>query len=465
MDTAEHDLLLSGLGEHIAAATGLVFPRERWPDLMRGIEAISGDYRFKNRYDCIAWLLSEKLNQTQIHVLAKHLTIGETYFFRDAAIFELLQTQILPQLIAARRPEKQLRIWSAGCSTGEEAYSIAIMLQRTIPDWQSWNISILGTDLNAQALQKAEAGIYSEWSFRRPPPWLQEAYFSKTQDGRYQLASHVRRMVSFSYLNLTEETYPSHVTQTEAVDIIFCRNVLMYLKPGIANSVSKKFARALRPDGWLCVGAAETSLISNADFDMVHLNEAILHQKSQNATYSITQQPADEMAAPRMRHSGHHPITTRPPAQQSSSRHQRNNAAAMRLMVRMLANRGDLTQARLWCEKAVASDKLNPEIHYLLATILQEQGQMEEAVLALKKTLYLDQDFVLAHFALGNLFRQQAKRKAAEKHFDIVLRLLNSYSQDDVLAEPDGMTAGRLRETVQSFVTAGKEQHEKAFRA
>src|SRR5512138_1766052 len=172
---------LSTLSDLITRKLGIHFPQKRWNDLERRIQQAVVDFGFDDVDSCVTWLLSTKLLPEQVTVLARHLTIGETYFFRETSSFEQLEQRILPELIAARRGRDQrLRIWSAGCSSGEEPYSIAILLTRLLPDLREWHITILATDLNQAALAKAARGIYGDWSFRGAPPWLKQRYFTKT---------------------------------------------------------------------------------------------------------------------------------------------------------------------------------------------------------------------------------------------------------------------------------------------
>ena len=242
------------LSEFLAQQMGLHFPAERWPDLARGIDAAALEFRFPDAASCIQWLLSAPLSRSQVEILSSHLTVGETYFFREPQVFDVLQTHILPALIQSRRQSGQhLRLWSAGCASGEEAYSLAILLQRLLPDFRQWNISILATDINPHALQKAAAGIYGDWSFRNAPPWLREGYFRAIPGGRYEIAPAVRDMVTFSYLNLAADVYPSLLNNTNAMDIIFCRNVLMYFSPQRAQQVIHNLYRCLVDGGWLIV--------------------------------------------------------------------------------------------------------------------------------------------------------------------------------------------------------------------
>jgi chemotaxis protein methyltransferase CheR len=493
-------VLLPRLSELLARQMGLHFPPERWVDLLRGITAAARDFHFPDADTCMQWLLSAPLTQSQIETLASHLTIGETYFFREKEAFDALREHILPALIEARRQSgKHLRIWSAGCSTGEEAYSIAILVQRLIPDYKTWNITILGTDLNPHALRKAAAGVYSDWSFRNPPSWLRSEYFRPTGDGRYEIIPQIREMVTFSYLNLVEDFYPSLSTNTNAMDFIFCRNVLMYFKPQLAAMIVSKHHQTLVDDGWLIVNPSEASPSMFGQFAIADFPGVVLYRKTMDGTAPgmalnkettisetipgqgrLTQLDVVGVAvAPLLKMKSHLPAPSIKAHAKSSALqspvHQNalplylqghyaaakeattrllasypHDANAMSLMVRIHANLGELPVALQWSERAIAAERMNPVGHYLRAAILQEQGLADEAVQSLKRTLYLDQDFVLAHFALGNLCRQQGKQQEAEKHFANALLLLNVCPQDTVLPESDGLTAGRLMEIIQT---------------
>lgn len=238
------------LAEWITFHMGLHMPRERLPDLKRRLLSAAREFHFDSIEPFVSWLLSTKLTQRQIETLASHLTVGETYFFRETASLEALEKYILPELIESRRSTRSLRVWSAGCATGEEPYTIAIMLSRLIPDISKWQVTLLATDINARSLERASQGIYREWSFRGDFQWLKDQYFTRTLDGRYRISEKIRKMVTFNYLNLATDTYPSLYNNTNAMDIIFCRNVLMYLEPSLAKRVVGRFYRALIDEGW-----------------------------------------------------------------------------------------------------------------------------------------------------------------------------------------------------------------------
>jgi len=246
------------LSNLIAERMGLHFPRERWDDLQRGLAGAAQEFGFADAGACVSWLMSAPRTQAQIEVLASHLTVGETYFYRDTKTLEALAQNILPDLIRARRGrEQRLRFWSAACCSGEEPYSLAILLHRLLPDLADWRVTITATDINPRFLHKAVAGKYGEWSFRNDPPWLKARYFDRTADGRYTIVPEIRKMVTFAHLNLVEDVYPSLATDTNAMDIIFCRNVMMYFTPPQRNKLLGKLHHALVDGGWLAVSPAK----------------------------------------------------------------------------------------------------------------------------------------------------------------------------------------------------------------
>jgi len=281
LGSAISDIVLAQISELIAERIGLHFPKERWRDLERGIAAASREFGFKDIESCHHWLLSAPLSRTQIEILASYLTIGETYFFREKKSFEMLEKHVLPELIHLRRKDKKsLRIWSAACATGEEPYSIAIVLSRMIPDIRDWNITILATDINPRFLDKAIKGIYTKWSFRDTPHWVKENYFIPTEDGHFRLLPSIKKMATFSYQNLGENSYPSLLNNTNAMDIIFCRNVLMYFSHNFSRKVIQKLYHSLLDKGWLIVSPCETSHLLFPQFDALNFPDVIFYRKT-----------------------------------------------------------------------------------------------------------------------------------------------------------------------------------------
>lgn len=449
--------LLTPLSQFLAARMGLHFPRERWGELARGLEAAAEEFGFEDAESCGEWLLGAPLNRRQVEILAGNLTIGETYFFREKKSFEILEREILPELIRARRGGAQrLRIWSAGCCTGEEPYSIAMALRLALPDFSKWAVTLLATDINPHFLRKAADGIYGDWSFRSMPARMKERFFHKCACGRWQIAREIREMVTFGYLNLADDVYPSLLNNTNAMDVIFCRNVLMYFTPEAAARVIDGFHHALVDGGWLLVGPSELPQVHGSPFTAVSFPGAIIHRKEPR---QVPEKPV-EVPPPA---AVSEPPTPMPPAPydravamyelgryDEAAKILLEGAAdkadphADALLARAYANQGRLAEGLAACEKAIAADKLHAAYHYLRATILQEQGAVDEAVPALKRALYLDPRFVLAHFALGNLAHMRGAHDEAHKHFSNALQLLRLEPPERALPESDGITAGRL---------------------
>jgi chemotaxis protein methyltransferase CheR len=476
--------LLSQLSKSVADQAGLYFPRERWTDLERGIRSAARKFGCPDVESCIRELLSAPLTKKQIGILAGELTVGETYFFREKRSFEILSEQILPEIMRVRQgSERRLRIWSAGCCTGEEPYSIAILLDRVLSDLRQWHVTLLATDVNPHFLEKAAEGVFSEWSFRDSPSWLKENYFKQIDKNRFEIAPKIKERVTFAYLNLAEDVYPCLTNNTNAMDLIFCRNVLMYFNPEGTRRVVHNFHRSLVDMGWLLVSPTETSSELFCEFSSVYFQDAILYRKGEKQSPVLPVPfpmeapgldfiPAGSLPVP-LPPSSVEPqaVETGPTLYEEASalfEHGNYVEAAgklkkdimfsespenLALLARICANLGELTEARSWVEKAVGADKLNAGLHYLRAMILQEQGANEEGVAALKRALYLDPDFVLAHFALGNLALRQKNFKEADKHFTNVLGLLADYQFNEVLSQSDGLAAGRLKEMVVSAMS------------
>ena len=464
MTDSPSDSQLSMLSGFIATTLGLYFPPGRWPDLERQTRLAAKEFGFGGFGPFLAWLGSAPLTPAQLETLASHLSIAETYFWREPQAFEALRDQILPDLIRGRGPgEHKLRIWSAGCATGEEPYSIAIALRQALPDLKDWDVSLLATDLNPRNLRQAAIGKYGEWSFRNAPPGFREKHFFLTGDGKYEIRPEIREMVTFSTLNLVAGGFPSPLNDTHAMDLIFCRNVLMYFLPETAQAVGQRFYEALTEGGWLMVSASELSQQLFPQFVSVSYPGVIVYRRVPAAAGN---QAVPAAIQPLPDPSPWKPAKKRPaPAPRRS--HQRGPAQEPRLPgetgphpmaaqdVQTLADQGNLAQALAACEQAIHHDKLNPGLYFLSGSIFQELNREAEAVVALKRALYLDPNFAMAHFGLGNLALRQDQPELARKHFVNALTVLEPLGQEASVSETEGLTAGRLREIIRDTLHKG----------
>lgn len=238
--------------------SGLDFPPSRQADLEQVLGHTLRRSGLRDADALFALLTDGARAEPILQATIASLTVGETYFFRHQPQFHALERHILPELIARRRPTRQLRLWSAGCATGEEPYSLAILLERLLPDLADWNILLLATDLNPHALAKAQHGCYGEWSFRHVPAEIKSNYFV-ARGAEFEIHPRLRSRVTFARLNLVEEVFPSFHTQTCGLDLILCRNVLIYFRDEMVRRVAGRFYQSLAEDGWLVVGHAEAS--------------------------------------------------------------------------------------------------------------------------------------------------------------------------------------------------------------
>ncbi len=206
------------------------------------------------------------------------ITNKESYFFRDKGQFKLLKQTILPELIRNNQKIKTLRICSAGCSTGQEPYSVAILIRELIPDWDSWQIDIIGLDINRESLNQAQRAVYNTWSFRQVEEEIKQRYF-KNLGGYYQLNEEIKRLVRFRQFNLVRDEMPNAEMGLKDMDLIICRNVFIYFTETAINKVVTKFYNTLKPNGYLITGHAELSNNQVKAFHTKIFPESVVYQR------------------------------------------------------------------------------------------------------------------------------------------------------------------------------------------
>lgn len=210
----------------------------------------------------------------ELEEIVELLTTNETYFFREEYQLKAFSEEILPEIIKERTGSKRLRIWSAGCSTGEEAYTIAILLCES-SELNDWNVEIFANDISRKVIQRARKGVYGKSSFRSIGDAFHSKYF-RSQGGNYIVSDELRSLVSFGQLNLLDDEMLQLIGR---VDVIFCRNVLIYFDKSARLRVLRTFYDKLNGHGYLLLGHSESLMNVSTDFELVHLKNDLVYRK------------------------------------------------------------------------------------------------------------------------------------------------------------------------------------------
>jgi chemotaxis protein methyltransferase CheR len=370
------------------------------------------------------------------------VTVNETCFFRDPSQFRLLRQHILPTLLAERgsRQTRTVRIWSAGCSTGEEAYSIALMLSEMglLSQPAAWTFEIVGTDLNTEVLETARRAVYSARALRNVEGALVRRYFRPV--GRtFCLNDEIARAVRFEYANLADMRTPRRSAPGQ--DIVFCKNVTIYFQPEMTRRLVGQLHDALAEGGFLLLGHSESLWQMDEGFALVEREGAFCYRRTSPRVHAarrrVLQSPGPEAA----------PILPSRPSGPPSGEYDRCLAAfraedwtqaealldalihsspafvpARLLLGGVYAHRGRYDEAFVQAEQALRLSDLEPRAHLLIGMIAARRGRPEEAVQALRRALYLDDSLALAHFWLGNLYRDRGDTGRARVEYENVVR-------------------------------------------
>jgi chemotaxis protein methyltransferase CheR len=413
--------------------------------------------------------LEAAIATTEPAALAQELTVGETYFFRNSEQFDALAEIVVPQRMQAKGTAKTLRILSAGCASGEEAYSIAILLREAIPD-PSWSIAVRAVDINPVALENAIRARYSSWALRATPPDVRQKWFRA--DGRELILDEAARLgVRFEERNLADED--EALWQSQSFDVIFCRNVIMYFAPEQARSLLTRIARALRPGGYLFLGHAEILRGLSDEFHLRHTHGTFYYQRMEgtgcavarpafgvpgitsardsianggDAWVEMIRAASDRVTALVSAPKSARPVEAGPPPPVDLAavfdllRRERfiEGLALLRelppasardpdvllLTATLLAHSGQRRAAEETCRSLLLIDDLNAGAHYVFALCREAAGDQAGAAEHDRVAAYLDSAFAMPRLHLGLLARRAGKRDAARRELSQALILL-----------------------------------------
>jgi len=440
------DSTYPALKQYVLEHTGLDYYAPRDEDFATRLGRRLAALHLKS---CADYLRRLREDSIEIDALVGELTIGETYFFRQIEHFDLLRTVILPDLLRTNRETRELRIWSAGCATGAEPYSVAILLAQDFAGaLDDWRVTILGADINPDFLAQARAGRFSRWALRDVPENILATWF--VRDGKqWILHPAIRDAVSFRYHNLTDDrSHPS--PDGLPFDLILCRNVMIYFSADRIRRLGARFHELLRPGGWLLPGHAEYGLDAFPQFTLFREAAATVYRRipPPDAPAALEFEPAlPEIGLPPV------PSVFSPPA--ATTPHRLTEDADV---ARILADTGHWDDAAAVCERILERDSLNPTAHFTLALVLAHRGLADEAVKQLRSAIYVDNDFALAWYHLGAMLQSAGDLHGARKAFLNVCELLNDLQPDTPVAHGDGIQADELRELARMHHDLARER-------
>ena len=250
MNNADFDHLCKLLKER----SGLVLTRDKTYLLESRLLPLARKWGFKS-LDELASALRTRRDNEQIREVVEAMTTNESFFFRDIKPFDQFKSLVLPYLLTSRASVKSIRIWSAACSSGQEPYSLAMLLSENQEKLRGWRVEIVATDISNDILDKAKAGYYSQFEVQRGLPIQLLMKYFQQQGDRWQITQTLKKMVDYRFFNLLDEP-----TALGRFDVIFCRNVLIYFDQPTKSKVLDRLAKQMAPDGFLYLGGAETVL-------------------------------------------------------------------------------------------------------------------------------------------------------------------------------------------------------------
>ena len=447
----------------LARRTGLRVPEddyERFDDALaqraqaRGRNSVLGYYNL---------LESGSRRMDEFKELAKLFTVGETYFFRSTILFKAIKSFILPAVIDSRRktgtngitprddsgqPALSMNIWSPGCATGEEPYSVAITLKEVL-------------------LEVAEKALYTSHSLRGVPDHYLKTYFSAT-NADYQLRREIRDMVKFSYGNLAEPYFPSPFGHDVPADLIVCRNVLMYFERPVAEEMLFRFYEILRPGGYLVLGTTESVTDETIGFERLTHRDAYFYRRPLPAR---KQEKAEAETRP-FSLADHIPGVAPPTDEITTEARESTRArSAFRMLKALLeknpndpsahfqlaklyANRARFQMAMQECEEALEIDPLFALPYLLLGIIHYRNDEHEMAVENLRRARYNDKTLTLARFYLARAFRETGETKRALAEFKAVISELETKPPREIVYQSDGFTSQALLKLARTEIAA-----------
>jgi chemotaxis protein methyltransferase CheR len=390
--------------------------------------------------------------------LVDEVTIQETHFFRNPPQVRALRQHVLPELLRhAEANGRRLRIWSAGCSTGEEPYSVAMLLRELLPSADGWDVKVLATDVSQRALAAARAGRYGARAVMNASPEELTRFFLPSDGTTYEVRSEVRSLVEFRHHNLVTEPVP--FPSNERIDLVLCRNVTIYFSRETTRELMKRLHECLRDGGYLFLGHSETLWQVSDSFRLVSLGSG----ESAAFVYRRVDTRGDRRSVLPDRRTGDDP---KPAERRVKARRSERLVGLLNKPVlppakpkakpappvadqeiagaRAALGQGRYDEAAQLAAEAVAVEPMRAEAFYLRGLALVDLGDDEQALVELRKAVYLDPQMGFAHFLLAGVLDRLGDRAASAREYAAAADTLGLAPGDETAPELGGRSVREL---------------------
>jgi len=396
----------------------------------------------------------ERAGGAEFQALVNEIAIGETFFFRYLEQFEALRALVIPECLRRNAGVRALRVWSAGCSIGAEAYSVEILLKRAFARaLDGWSVSIMGTDINHAFLAQAKAATYGDWAMRGVPDDVRADCF-EPQDGGWRLKPAYREWTRFSHFNLAESALPAYAEGLAGFDVVLCRNVMIYFDEPSRARLVRGLHDALVDGGWLLVGHAEAGMELSTLFTPVSVPGATLYRKPHPLCTPVmapavtVPEPLPPPAPSRRVHPAPAPARAALPEPEPAA-----GGPTLDDLV-ALADRGQWPEALEACEALVRREPMNAAVHYYRG-LIEEQLGVGDPVAAFRRALYLDHDLALAQYHLALVHWRRGQAEAARRAFRGARLSLAGRDPDAPVAHGRGLSVRELSAMIDLWLPAG----------
>jgi chemotaxis protein methyltransferase CheR len=465
------------LAKAIKDETGLVFANDKELDLKNAAIKTVEKFGIPSFQDLLSLVKEANLQSNEFKFFVENLTINETYFFRH---FKALEENILPNLVK-KKTNKNIRIWSAGCSSGEEVYTIAMVLNELIPRIKDWSISIKGTDIDSSVINIAKRGNYKKWSMRQISDYYKKKYFDII-DQSFQVNYTLKSYVDFSIHNLLSYDYPSNYSGTTGLDIILCRNVTIYFGLEDTAKIVTHFYKCLNFGGYLIVGHSEPSPFIYDQFEHQIIGDMVVYQKTKKIAKK------DSVPVLEKKEKNKHPKTVKiktVPSRETPTKtkqemeelfleatkayeshnydlaleklsivhvNAKHHVKANYLSALIYANLSKFDKSMPYLDLVLKEDSLHEEAYYLLSLIHKENKAYSEAIDSLKKAVYINKGFALAYYEMMVNLILLNEKDEAERVYKQLKRVVDPLKNDDDVGIIEHLKVENLKSLVCIFL-------------